>query len=113
VYEASIHGAVVAVKEFTRDASMSEEDWDKFVENFVHEATVMTYDEFSMKFLTLIFRKNNHKNIVMHMGACTSVPGKLMMITEKMFCDLDKLLVKDNPKKEVSFTIVQRLKMAK
>jgi hypothetical protein len=39
-----------------------------------------------------LLRRLRHPNIVLFMGACTQVPGKLMIVTELMNSDLQTVL---------------------
>lgn len=99
VYEATLHGKPVAVKVLSGFDSDTEE-FKEFLNGFKREIGIMS--------------KCHHPNILLYMGACTTVPGKLMIVTERCKMDLDRLLVKnENPEKIAEIGIVNILKMAK
>eukprot|EP01113_Clastostelium_recurvatum_P000736 TRINITY_DN10330_c0_g1_i1.p1 TRINITY_DN10330_c0_g1~~TRINITY_DN10330_c0_g1_i1.p1 ORF type:complete len:530 (-),score=138.01 TRINITY_DN10330_c0_g1_i1:100-1689(-) len=56
-----------------------------------------------------IMSKIFHPNIVLFLGACTSVPGKLQICTELMKSNLETILMDQSLK----FTVLARMKMAR
>jgi len=90
VYAGRCRAQDVAVKVLVKQ-EMTEAE----LETFRHEIRLMS--------------KINHPNIVLYMGACTTVPGQLQIVTERMEYDLSSLL-SDNEKK---LTLLQRLRLAK
>lgn len=56
-----------------------------------------------------IMSKIFHPNIVLFLGACTSIPGQLMICTELLSSNLESLLL--NPQNRLS--MLQRMKMAR
>lgn len=88
----------MAIKIFEASCETSP-NWESFLENFRKEIVVMS--------------KSQHPNILLYIGACTSIPGKLMIVTEKCRIDLSELLVVDSEKKIPDFGTINILKMAK
>ena len=72
VYKAEIKGIKVAVKVPKRQVWECEE-----LKSFREEVSIT--------------RSVFHTNVVLFLGACT-VPGSIMIVTERMACDLDTLL---------------------
>lgn len=89
---------VVAVKVLTPENLHVEGSWEAFLTKFRKEIGIMS--------------RCAHPNIMLYMGASTSVPGKLMIVTERLSIDLESLLVKDGPKK-MEMSTTQILSMAK
>lgn len=56
-----------------------------------------------------IMSKIFHPNIVLFLGACTSIPGQLMICTELLSSNLESLLL--NP--QIKLSLLQRMRMAR
>ena len=89
VYKGRVRGKLVAVK-VPNHQTLTEEQ--KRV--FRHEMSIM--------------KKIFHQNVVLFLGACTA-PGKLMIVTELMFCDLEHLI---HGRNRPQLTLAQKLRIA-
>jgi len=91
-------GAVYAGKCRQKDVAvkvLAKQDFDqKTLEAFRHEVAVMS--------------KIYHPNVNLFMGACT-VPGNMMIVTELMRGDLERLILDD----QVQLTLLERMKLAR
>lgn len=50
---------------------------------------------------------------MLYIGACTSISGKLMIVTEKLKIDLETLLVKENPKRVTDISLEKKLRFGR
>ena len=89
VYKGRVRGKLVAVK-VPNNQTLSEEQQRVFR----HEMSIM--------------KKIFHQNVVLFLGACTA-PGKLMIVTELMFCDLEHLI---HGRNRPQLTLAQKLRIA-
>ena len=89
VYKGRVRGKLVAVK-VPNNQTLSEEQ--KRV--FRHEMSIM--------------KKIFHQNVVLFLGACTA-PGRLMIVTELMFCDLEHII---HGRNRPQLTLAQKLRIA-
>eukprot|EP00727_Mastigamoeba_balamuthi_P008772 m51a1_g4517 putative sh2 domain-containing protein (688) ;mRNA; f:422969-426165 len=89
VYRAKCRGKLVAVK-VPNKQDLTEQQ----LRMFRHEVTIM--------------RKIFHPNVVLYLGACTK-PGKLMIVTELMKCDMEHMIHGEN---RPTLTLHQKLRMA-
>jgi len=100
VYEATLHGAPVAVKILNQECGLHTENnqsWDSFIEAVKKEITIM--------------RQITHPHVLLYIGVSSGPSGELMIVTEKMKTDLDHLLIRDG--KQTDMTAIQKLKMAR
>jgi len=78
VYKATCRGQQVAVKVLSVDKCDA-----SFIEDFRHEIEVMS--------------RVSHPNICLYMGACTGVPGKMMIVTQLYTTSLEHVLFSNAP----------------